>query len=197
LFEADDPQAMAIASEIEPVAPDLSLWRVYDPAVKAELYSTAITVAKCTYLIDPVPLTPDALAELCSQRAIKGVIVTNENHHRAAADFAKKFETPIYFEGSQPFPPGLTPVPIEGAVPGEIAVHSEAAGGVMIMGDALINFEPYGFTFLPAKYCSNLKLMRRSLPKLVDYSFERMFFAHGTPILAGAHRRLEQLLENH
>ena len=64
----------------------------------------------------------------------------------------------------------------------------------MIMGDALINFEPYGFTFLPAKYCSNAKMMRRSLPKLLDYSFDRMLFAHGTPIVCGARQRLEELL---
>jgi len=186
---------MAIASEIEPVAPSLSLWRVYDPAVKAELYSTTLTVAECTYLVDPVALTSEALVQLAAKTAVAGIVVTNENHHRAAADFAEKFEVPIYLDGSQPFPPGLTAVPIEGAVPGEIAVHSEAAGGVVIVGDALINFEPYGFTFLPAKYCSNVKVMRRSLPKLLDYSFERILFAHGTPILTGAHRRLKQLLE--
>jgi hypothetical protein len=188
---------MAVASEIELIAPGLRLWRVYDPAVKAELYATAITIAESTYLIDPVRLAPDALAELSSQNVIAGVVVTNENHQRAAAEFADEFKAPVYSDGSQPFPPGLTAVQIEGAVRGEIAVHSEAAGGVMIMGDALINFEPYGFTFLPAKYCSNVKVMRRSLPKLLDYSFERMLFAHGTPILTGARRRLEQLLENH
>ena len=188
---------MAVASEIELIAPGLRLWRVYDPAVKADLYSTALTIAESTYLIDPVPLAPDALAELSSQSAIAGVVVTNENHQRAAVEFAHKFKAPIYSRGSQPFPSAVTAVQIEGAVPGEIAVHSEAAGGIVIMGDALINFEPYGFTFLPAKYCSNVKVMRRSLPKLLDYSFERMLFAHGTPILAGARRRLEQLLEDH
>jgi hypothetical protein len=36
--------------------------------------------------------------------------------------------------------------------------------------------------------------MRESLLKLMDYSFERMFFAHGVPILSGARQRLEQLL---
>jgi hypothetical protein len=187
---------MAIASEIEPVAPGLFLWRVYDSDVKAELYSTGITIADNTYLIDPVHMTPDALAWLHSDGTIRGIVVTNDNHHRAAAAFAKKFQAPIYYDDSRPFPPGLTAVKIEGAVSGEIAVHSDAAGGVVIMGDALINFEPHGFTFLPAKYCSDVKLMRRSLPKLLDYSFERMLFAHGMPILTGARRRLEQLLEN-
>jgi hypothetical protein len=193
----DDRQAMAIATEIEPIAPGLCLWRVYDPTVKAELYSTAITIGQCTYLIDPVPLTPDVLAELTIRNAIAGIVVTNENHQRAAPQFADRFKVPIYSDSSPGFPSGLTAVRIEGAVAGEIAVCSDAAGAVVVIGDALINFEPYGFTFLPAKYCSSVKVMRRSLRKLLDYSFERMLFAHGTPILTGARRGLEQLLENH
>ena len=187
---------MAIASDIEPVAPGLFLWRVYDSAVKGELYSTGITIGGNTYLIDPVLLTPHALAQLHCQNAISGIIVTNDNHRRAAPEFADKFKAPIYSRDSPSFPSELTAVPIEGAVAGEIAVYADAAGGVIIMGDALINFEPYGFTFLPAKYCSNVKLMLRSLPKLLDHSFERMFFAHGMPILTGARQRLEQLLKN-
>ena len=65
----------------------------------------------------------------------------------------------------------------------------------MVMGDALINFEPYGFTFLPSKYCSNSKLMRASLGKLLDYSFERMLFSHGEPIVCNARERLKALLD--
>ena len=64
----------------------------------------------------------------------------------------------------------------------------------MVVGDALINFEPYGFGLLPAKYCRDFKRMRQALTKLLDYSFERILFAHGTPILAGARERLEKLL---
>jgi len=187
---------MTSAAEIETIGPSLCLWRVYDPALKAELYSTAVTIGERTYLVDPVPLTPSALAQLCSQSAIAGVIVTNENHQRAAPEFAERLKVPIYSDGAQTFPSGLTAVQIEGAVRGEIAVHSDAGAGVVVMGDALINFEPYGFTFLPAKYCSNVKVMRRSLLKLLAYSFDRMLFAHGTPILVGARRRLEQLLQS-
>jgi hypothetical protein len=190
-------QAVAIAAEIEPVAPGLCLWRVYDPTDKAELYSTGIISGEGTYLVDPISLTPDALADLRARTAIAGIIVTNENHQRAAPEFAERFKAPIYSDGTQPFPSELTAVQIDGAVRGEIAVHSDVAGGVVVMGDALINFEPYGFTFLPAKYCSNVKVMRRSLRKLLDYRFDRMLFAHGTPILTGARPRLEQLLESH
>ena len=77
-----------------------------------------------------------------------------------------------------------------------MAIHSKVAGGVVVIGDALINFDPYGFTFLPDKYCTNSKLMRRSLAKLLDYCFERMLFAHGTPIQSNARQRLEALLKS-
>ncbi len=90
----------------------------------------------------------------------------------------------------------LSVITLDGGPDGEIALHSSDHGGTMIVGDALINFEPYGFTLLPAKYCTNSKQLHKSLHKLLAYSFERMFFAHGTPILARARARIEQLLDN-
>ena len=63
-------------------------------------------------------------------------------------------------------------ISVEGAVAGELILHYALNGGTLIVDDALINFEPYRFSFLPAKYCSNEKEMRRSL---------RILFAHGAP----------------
>jgi len=57
----------------------------------------------------------------------------------------------------------------------------------------LINFEPYGFSFLPRKYCLNEKQMRSSLHQLLARPAERMLFAHGVPILSGATARLRHL----
>src|SRR5438874_4091785 len=165
---------MAHAAELEPVALGILLWRAYDASIKTELFATALTMPSGTYLIDPIPLLRVAAESLSN---VAGVIITNENHVRSANDFADQFRVPTYSAASQSFPAGLTAVPIEGAALGEIAIYSTLAGGVMVIGDALINFDPYGFTFLPAKYCTNHKLMRRSLAKLLDYTFERMLFA--------------------
>jgi hypothetical protein len=201
---------MLHASEIEPVFPGICLWRFYDPSVKADLFSTAIETAAGTYLVDPIPLAPDAFASPTSRAKIAGIIVTNENHERAAAQFAEKFKVPIYLDAAlasatklagvtpvleSSFPAELKSVAIEGGPAGEIAIHFSASDGTVVIGDALINFEPYGFALLPAKYCSNFKLMRRSLSKLLDYSFERMLFAHGMPILSQARDRFELLLK--
>jgi metallo-beta-lactamase superfamily protein len=203
---------MLYASELEPVAPGICLWRFYDPSVKADLFSTALQTPSGTYLVDPIPLQLEALASLTALGEIAGIIVTNENHERGAARFVEELGVPIYLDaglasttklpgvvpiGQNTLPGEVKPVAIEGAPAGEIAIHFAASGGTMVIGDALINFDPYGFALLPAKYCSNFKLMRRSLPRLLDYSFERILFAHGMPILSRARERLELLLEEH
>jgi glyoxylase-like metal-dependent hydrolase (beta-lactamase superfamily II) len=201
---------MLRAVEIETLCPGVFFWRLYDPEVKADLFSTGLATASGTYLIDPIPLTVDVMTGLTSRRKPAGIIVTNENHGRAAALFAAQFQVPVYsaardvsglgeivvVNDGQALAPGLTAVSIDGAAAGEIILHWEANGGTLVIGDALINFDPHGFTFLPPKYCQNFKQMCRSLAKLLKYQFERILFAHGTPIVSGARQRLEQLLRD-
>jgi len=200
------------ASDFDRIASNIAVWHGYDSAVKAELYSTCLRMSGGTYFIDPIPLANEALYELIGSNSVAGIIVTNWNHHRASAKFAEKFSAPL-FGRAEAFPnkaarelkrvtdgdeisEELRAIGIEGAGEGEIALHYAPQGGTFIIGDALISFEPYGFTFLPAKYCSSQKQMRRSLQKLLAYKAERMLFAHGTPILSGASDRLRRLLDS-
>jgi glyoxylase-like metal-dependent hydrolase (beta-lactamase superfamily II) len=200
------------ASDFDRIAPHLALWHGYDPAVKADLYSTCVLTPRGAYLIDPIPLQSETLDELVGSGRVSGIIVTNSNHHRASGQFAEQFSIPVFAlcetlsdkmprqfrkvaDGDE-ICDGLFLNGIEGAVAGEIVLHYAPSGGTLIVGDALINFEPYGFTFLPAKYCSNEKEMRRSVRKLLRYKADRMLFAHGLPILTGASDRLQALLDN-
>ena len=204
---------MPAAQELDPIGPGIFLWQVFDPAVKADLFSTALETPAGTFLVDPVKLGAAATQSLAAHMKVAGIFVTNENHERAAQWFAARFSVPIYrhadlgspdalpraigLRDQEEITPGLRAVAIDGAPAGEIALHYEADGGTMIVGDALINFEPHGFGLLPAKYCRDFKLMRLSLPKLLNFTFERLLFAHGTPIVSGARARLEQLLAAH
>jgi hypothetical protein len=202
---------MSAAEEIDEVGPGLFIWHAYDPKAKAELFSTAIVSDLGTLIVDPIPVAGMALAELLQNAPLHGIIVTNSNHWRASTDLAGKFSAPIFAHpdfipemAKSPFQPVahganilnmIEVIAIEGAAPAEIVLHVPAHDGSLIVGDALINFDPYGFAFLPAKYCSNPKQMRRSLRQLLKHTSQRMLFAHGTPILATANVRLEQLLE--
>ena len=203
---------MRPASDFDRIASNVAIWHGYDPAVKVDLYSTCLLTSDGACLIDPIPLESEALDELVGSARVAGIIVTSSNHDRASAQFAEKFSVPI-FARRDAFPDKtpdeftsvadgeeicdeLRVIGIEGAGPGEIALYHPADNGTLIVGDALINFEPYGFTFLPGKYCSNEKEMRQSLRKLLDYKAERMLFAHGMPILSGARDRLQRLLDS-
>jgi len=209
LAEATVP--MPRAQEVDEVAPGIFVWQAYDGRVKADLFSTALKTNTGTWIVDPISLTSNARLGLRTNcPRIAGIFVTNANHPRAAADFAQSLKVPVCahkelcgvgdflpttgVQDGEVFSPGLTAIAIDGGPAGEMALHQSDGGGTMIFGDALINFEPHGFGLLPAKYCLDSKLMRRSLDRILDYSFERMLFAHGTPILAGARSRLEQLL---
>ena len=202
---------MSPAIEIDQVHPGLFVWQNYDPMVKADLFSTALEAGPGLFLIDPIPLAREAFAELTNM-GLAGIIITNANHHRDSVRLADRFSLALFAHSEASLPrevrqlhtledgtllvEELRVIAIEGAVPGEVALHYPKDRGTMIVGDALINFAPYGFAFLPAKYCSNSKRMRHSLRHLLDFEFERMVFAHGTPLLNSARRQLEQLLSS-
>jgi hypothetical protein len=199
-------------SDFDRIASNIAIWHDYDPVIKAECCSTSLTTSEGMYLIDPIPLEKEALDELIGSDRVAGIVVTNSNHHRACPQFAEQFSAPI-FARCEAFPDktpkqfrsvadgdeicrGLRAIGIEGAAAGEMILHYASNSGTLIVGDALINFEPYGFAFLPVKYCSNEKEMRRSLRKLLGYKAERILFAHGAPILAKASERLKALLDS-
>ena len=202
---------MPVAADLVQILPGLFLWHDYDSSVKADLFSSAVLTSTGAHFIDPIPLKPSQLQRLCKAWQPAGVIVTNANHQRAAAHYAEKLSVPIFARAdsfSDEIPAQsvevadgakigqeLEVISIDGAVAGEIALYHPADRGTLIVGDALINFEPYGFTFLPRKYCANERQMRASLRKLLAYPAERMLFAHGTPILSGASAQLRQLLD--
>ncbi len=198
----------ATAAEIQPVDDGTILWYVYEPAVKCELFATALTLPDDTLaLIDPVPIHPDAYVDLLSNGKPSCIILTNENHARSAALLRDQLQVPIYCHPDAA--PGLeikadhliTPesledlsiIPIPGAPAGEIAIWQQSTASLVI-GDSLIHLDGYGFTFLPDKYAPDPQQMRASLTELKQFKPQRIFFAHGFPIVNDATSRLHQLL---
>lgn len=201
---------MVAAPEFQRVTNSLAIWQAYDPAVKAELFSTAIWLGDRLFLIDPIRLAPDAFSELTAQARITSVFLTNANHARAAAWYVEQTGSAVLASAGTAgalfdlemiaMAPGdvvgdrIEVLEIAGAAEGEIALYLEDDGGAVILGDALINFGRDGFALLPTKYCADQAELRRSLRQLLDFSFERLLFAHGTPIVSLARNRLEMLL---
>jgi glyoxylase-like metal-dependent hydrolase (beta-lactamase superfamily II) len=202
---------MLLARDLTQLLPGLFVWQQYDSKIKAELFSSAMVTSAGLYIVDPIPLAEECVVELVNVAPVSGIVVTNSNHLRAADDYATRFRAPVFahaesfsheelpclneIDDGERIANQLEVITIDGAPPGEIALYHSPDGGTVIVGDALINFQPYGFTFLPRKYCRNQKEMRRSLRKLLGLEVERLLFAHGTPLLSDASSRLGQLLD--
>ncbi|MFL6540319.1 MAG: hypothetical protein ACJ8HU_06130 [Chthoniobacterales bacterium] len=191
--------------EIHQLSNELTVCQVYDPQVKADLFMTALGTSGGSFLVDPFAVDAATLDVLTHGRSVAGLIVTNENHHRASLELAERLAVTVFADadatvpGSRALdalPDDLRVIAIPGAAKGEIALHCARDGGTVVIGDAVINSGSYGFTPLPPKYCENPKLLQKSLRSLLDLKFERIFFAHGTPIVTNARARLAALLEN-
>ncbi len=187
------------------VSPAFAIWYRYDPTVKADLFSTAFAARNELTVVDPIVLPAPYRTELDSLGRVANIVVTNANHLRDTLNFSYSasifapFELNAELTHNHALSDGLQVGPfraikIDGAADGEFALYHPDEGGTLIVGDALINFEPHGFDLLPPKYCANQKRMIRSLRRLLDFDFNRIFFAHGNPIVTRARERLASLL---
>ena len=195
-------------TEFACISTSCALWHTYDPKIKVELFSTALAAGNGLTIFDPIALPATHRTDLESLGRVARIVITNANHARNAATFAHSYSAPIFAPPelcgelhSRNLQHGLAIGPlrvirIQGAADGEFALYHADDGGTLIMGDALINFDPYGFTLLPRRYCTNQKQMVRSLRKLLDLDFSRIFFAHGNPIMIRAREQLESLLDS-
>lgn len=187
---------MPTADEFADLGGGAYRWEAYDRASKVDLGASALTVAGGGLVfIDPIGLRSEALAELLSVAgaAPAGIYVTNANHLRAAEEYTRRLGAPM-LDAAAAEGLGLGVIPLVGGAPGETALYRPGDGGLMVIGDALINLASHPFSPLPDRYCDAPAELRRSLARLLDHPFERMLFAHGEPLMTGARARLAALL---
>jgi len=116
------------------------------------------------------------------------IVQTNANHARFAKEMARLVHGKIESEV-----PGFEKVPLHGAGEGETGYfHPETR--TLVLGDALINLAPNGLAPLPDKYCTDPAKLRESLRLLARLPVDRIFFAHGAPIVHDGTSRIRELL---
>ncbi len=194
----------------------LSCWEAYDAASKVDLHACALTLRDGRmFFLDPIPLAPEALNELLAVPGLRpaGIVVTNGNHARAAADFRRRFGVPlgasaaaaagaglepdvvIPGSGGQIFDGALEAVPLPGAASGEVALYRADGGGLLVIGDAVINLSAHPLMLLPDKYCDDPKALRHAAAALLERPCGTLVFAHGQPITVNPRARLAALLQ--
>ena len=161
-----------------------STWHAYDPDCKAELWSTLFTSSRETVLFDPIPWPKSD--PMPSTPVV--IALTNKNHDRFSQEMASlvngKIESGV---------PGFEKIQLPGAGEGETGYfHPESR--TLVLGDALINLAPHSLALLPDKYCTDPAKLRESLRMLGRLPVERIFFAHGAPIVHDGASRIRELI---
>ena len=159
-------------------------WHAYDPSCKAELWSTAYISQEGTVLFDPIDWPKDTQPPKSPVQIVK----TNSNHDRMSDKLKNSFQG-SWAEKVQ----GFQTIPLPGAGENETAYFHHTSRS-LIIGDALINLSPDPLMLLPAKYCTNSDLLKTSLKRLLELPTQRIFFAHGAPILQDGVGRLKTVI---
>jgi len=187
-------------NEYHRLSEGLFIWYGYDPGCKCDCSSCAVKTPSGMVLIDPLPLEDAVLEEILGQQNPAAILLTSANHQRASHELRKCLGIPIFASQEAKGEVGadqalgeslntLRIIPLPGAGPGEIAI---CADETLIVGDALIRLDD--LEFLPDKYCSDPKLLRKSARDLLKLDFQRVCFAHGLPLVTQAREKLSALI---
>ncbi len=205
--------APVIASSVETVLPGVLRWSVFSPAHKVELCSHAVRMpgTRGTGLVfDPISLSAEIWDWFPPDGPPDALVLSNGNHERDAAVWRALFPVPVWAapearinlsgvshwaSGDSPSSPipGWNLLPLPGGAPGESAWHCPALS-LVVFGDAVVNLAGRTLELLPDNYCTDPARLRRSLRAMRAIPFENALFAHGTPLIGSASRRIAELL---
>lgn len=211
--DAASQSTSAIASSVERVLPGVLRWSVFSPAHKVDLCSHAVRMpsARGTGLVfDPISLSAEIWDWFPPSGPPDALVLTNDNHERDTVVWRALFPVPVWASPesridlpganrwasgdspASPFP-GWNLIPLPGGAPGETAWHCPALS-LVVFGDAVVNLAGRTLELLPDKYCTNPAWLRQSLQFVDSIPFENALFAHGTPLIGCASRRIAGLL---
>ena len=170
-------------------------------------------------LVDPLPLSPEEMREIEAIGTPTHILLTNNYHLRESAVFRQRWGCEIRLHESglkdaevridKPLQDGdvlwemieVIHIP-DMSFADEVSFLVKGEAGTLIVGDALCGGRkdrgvPDGGLWVNGpEYFPDLQAARRSLSKLKKHSFERLCFAHGSPITQAAKEKLDELIEN-
>ena len=198
---------MVTSRSLENIATGVWTWHAYDEDVRTDLFSTAVVAEAGLVLIDPIRLYEAGVEALALHKPVAAIVLTNENHTRAAVWYRGRFGAPIF---SHPKAVGALTVAVDGmlgenrsvggnlkvleipgAASGEVALLHP--GGSLHFGDAVVNLESTGLAPLPEKYCMDSGRLKEALESLPLEGVEVVTFAHGPALSQGGGVRLRSL----
>ncbi len=201
------------ATKLNEVAPSLFGWSTFQTQWKVDFNSYVLCTPEGLLLIDPTMPAPPVLTKLEALGEPLAIVLTNAHHDRDADAFRKLYGVQIYANekaqsdcdtkidvltvDGEKLPGGLKTIFLTGVTTGEMALFTKNNGGILLIGDALLNPPGKRLQLLPAQFIEDKKQARVSLLKLLDFNFKIATFGHGEPLTKNAKKAIAAFLRKH
>jgi glyoxylase-like metal-dependent hydrolase (beta-lactamase superfamily II) len=203
---------MKPATRLKEITSHLYAWSSFHAQWKTDFDSYAVKTSDGIVFIDPMKPAPAVTKKLEALGEPIAIFLTNAHHDRDADWFRKQYEIQIYahekaksdcdtkidvlvLDGER-LPGGLRVIHLPGSDASEMALYTKISGGIVMIGDALLNLPAKGLALLPDQYMEDKKQAIQSLRKLVELDFKIVTFAHGDPIVDNAKKQFVTFLKN-
>ena len=203
---------MKPATRLREIVRNLYGWSSFHVQWKVDFDSYALKTAEGVVFIDPMKPAAAVVKQLEALGEPVGIFLTSANHDRDADWFRKRYEIQVYAHekaasdcdtkidvlvlDGEKLPGNLHVLHLPGATAGCVALHTGQAGGIVFIGDSLLNITGRGLSLLPAQYVEDRKQMLRSLHRLLELDFGIATFAHGKPLIGDAKKQITVFLKS-
>jgi glyoxylase-like metal-dependent hydrolase (beta-lactamase superfamily II) len=182
-----------------------------------DLNGYAIAFDSGTVVVDPP--APDESEWSSLPKPVTNVVLTNRDHVRDVELFQTRYGARLV--AGQDELAQLAPLTIDetvrdgdlisgalrvihlpGKSPGEIGLYldpvnhpvSRELGGILFLGDAIIGNPPGALGLIPEQKIDDLKTLKQSLLKLLEYDFQVLLLCDGQPVLKDAKQKVSHFL---
>ena len=199
------------STELREIAKNLYGWASFHPQWKVDFNSYALKTAEGVVFIDPLKVEPDVLQQIEALGVPIAIFLTNAHHDRDSDWFRKKYGILVYahekaqadcdtkidvllMDGER-LPGGVKAVHLPGSSASETAYYVKSGGGIVLVGDTLLNQGDNGLTLVPEPYIEDKKQALKSLQRLLELDFKIITFAHGKPLVGNAKSEITKFLK--
>ncbi len=203
---------MKPAVRLNEIVKQLYGWSSFHAQWKVDFDSYALNTPDGVVFVDPLKPGPAVVKKLDALGEPVAILLTNAHHDREADWFRKRYQVQIYAHekaksdcetkidilvmDGEKLPGGIKAIHMPGSSASETAFYFKP-GGIVFVGDTLLNQSGKGLSILSEQYCEDRKQARQSLTKLLDLNFKTLTFAHGDPLVDNAKARLASFLRKH
>ena len=202
---------MQPATTLKDIAKGLYCWSSFHNQWKVDFHSYGLKTGDGIVFIDPMTPEPAVVKKLDALGEPLAIVLTSAHHERDSDWFRKHYQIQIYahekaksdcdtkidvlvMDGER-LPGGLRTIYLPGVTTSEMALFVKDRGGLLFLGDALLNPPNKGLQLLPEQYIEDRKQALQALRKLLDLNFKTATFAHGDPIVGDAKKKIAAFLK--